>query len=386
MITDLNKTLILMHKNTPVAELCFVGNTPVRYGTVFSRQEIPTGTMGNNEVWQKRFLSEWYKSRAIPEVRPRLSEIEKKLGHSAAELFVQNAGISLTDCYWFSEPGTEICWEEVNFYQNGFDPVFAKIYGGAFFTEYGKSPDFTTDGVLEKYWIMPEDTPYLIKMDRKGKNILCANEEVFCRIAESVEVDTVRYTREILDPEQKVYGCICPSFIKDATEDMVTALQFKLEYRQEGLSEQRLLDFFADQMGFEKEIRQMMTLDCVLHNKDRHEKNFGLRYRDGEAVSFLPLYDNGCILGAFSAEYVLTSGALPRNTDADMQILPLKRSDILQEYGCELPLDYEKCLSIVRQVYERYEIPEILYELAERELTEGFAIYEEYLQTKSLGK
>lgn len=41
----------------------------------------------------------------------------------------------------------------------------------------------------------------------------------------------------------------------------------------------------------------MITLDCILHNTDRHEKNFGYLIDSNKNCSFVPLFDNGFCLG-----------------------------------------------------------------------------------------
>lgn len=374
------KTLILMHQNTPVAEVLFENKIPCKYLNIYEPEQLPIGTLGNNEVWQKRFLKEWYKSRAIPTSRPNILKIEEILGKNKAELFLLNSGISLTDTYWFKEKESEILWENINFYKNGFDPVFANYYLNQDINGIdSKTPDYTTDGVMEKCWLMIDEIPYLIKFDNKTNNILCANEVVFYKISEFLNITTTPYYIQNLNGK---LGCICPSFIKDDTLDAVNAMQFHFQNRN--LAGENLLNRFKSEFNFEKELSEMMTLDCIFYNKDRHEKNFGIIYKDNKPKEFIPLFDNGNILGASSAEYILQEKEHPILSDSDMMLVPWNRKQILENYGCEINIDKTYFNTTLQSVYEQFNIPEILYEYANKELNQGLEIYEEFLNTKEI--
>ncbi len=367
----------MMHKDTPVAKVRFENNVPVQYEDIYNESDIPIGTIGRLPIWQKKFLEEWVKSRAIPSARPGMLKLYNSLGTNSAELFIKNAGISLTDTYWF-KTDENIKWTDVNFHTNGFDQVLAEYYlDGNFSQKIKKSPDFTTDGCMEKFWIVSDGLPYLVKMDTQHKNILCANEVVFSEIATQMNVKTTRYYPSIVG---NTIGCICKSFVEDPNTDFVTAMQFKFNnYEHVG---PELYNYLIRDLGFEKEIREMLTLDCVLHNKDRHEKNFGVLYRDNQPVSFVPPYDNGGILGGTSAGYILEAQELPQLSDADMMIIPWKRQSILEKYGCDVPFDKNTMMAILQSTYEQFNIPEILYEYAKKELEYGLSIYAGYKKSE----
>ncbi len=380
MMINYGKILTMMHQDEPVAEVVFSGGVPIAYQKIYDSKMIPIGTIGQNDAAQKRFLGEWFRSRAIPSSRPGIAKIEEKLGTDRTKMFLLSSGISLTDTYWFRTKEEEnLLWSDINFYQNGFDPVFAYCYADLDLPVQLKSPDFTTDGMMEKFWTMPEEIPYLVKIDQKTENVLCANEVVFYQIVQTTGVDIVPYDIANI---AGIFGCICPDFIKSPTMDTVTALQHRLEDPRR--SSDLLLQYLADQLGYRKQIEEMMTLDCIFHNKDRHEKNFGILYRGGSPQSFIPLFDHGGILGGTSAEYVLKSGELPRQTDADLMIVPWGRSQILEQYGCELNIDEKRAKIILQSVYERFKVPEILHMLAERELEQGLQIYYDYLNKRTL--
>ena len=60
-------------------------------------------------------------------------------------------------------------------------------------TPLSPSPDYTTDGIMEKFWYSIEHTPYLAKMDSLQDNALLANEILYYKIASALGIKTTPY-------------------------------------------------------------------------------------------------------------------------------------------------------------------------------------------------
>ena len=133
-----------------------------------------------------------------------------------------------------------------------------------------------------------------------------------------------------------------------------------------------LIRFFIEKLNYEKEMKQMITLDCLFHNKDRHEKNFGIK-RTKNGLEFIAPFDNGYCLGADKQ-----IGA--KITDSDMKIFNYSRHEILNRYGIELQIDRTAILNVLQDTYELFNISEQRYEIAKEELEYGFNLI------KSAGK
>lgn len=354
-----------MHRDIPVAKLKMEDKIPIGYDEVFDKSELPMGTFHDNPTTAQILFIKWYESRSIPSTRPYIKELEEKLGKTRAELFIESAGVSITDGYWIKEDSNDIKWSDINYHDNGFDELMLQSKMKQFITGF-HSPDITTDGVMEKFWYQVHGLPFLAKLDTIKDGILMANEVLYSNIAASVGIKTTPYTHGTIG---ELNFCTCPSFITNADDDFILAMQVK--HQDMRLSGERLLQHFMHSLGFSKEIRQMMTLDCIFHNTDRHEKNFGYILHKDNSISFVPLYDNGYCLGANHNTFGLI-------TDADMKLLPDTRTKILDRYGYPLELEKAYALSELEKTYALFHIPEERYKKAKHELATGLNIYEEY--------
>lgn len=356
--------MILMHQNTPVAKIEMNEKIPVGYKEIIKPEELPLGTYHANQSTTRLLLLRWYESRSIPSARPSLKKIENMLGKNKAELFMLASGVSITDGYWFKDENDNVSWEMINYHDNGFDELLLQLNLNQLISGI-HSPDITTDGVMEKFWHQAHGIPYLAKIDTIHENVLSANEVVYSNIAALSDVNVTPYTYGRL---ANIEYCDCPCFIQNAKEDFILAVQVKHENMQ--LYGEKLLYHFM-KMGFEKEIQQMVTLDCIFHNTDRHEKNFGYIKKECNEYQFAPLYDNGCCLGINNDTSFIR--------DKDMKLLQNKRRDILEQFGLALNIDKRYSFSELERIYNLFSIPENLYEKAKKELNAGFDIYEQYL-------
>lgn len=350
--------MILMRRNIPVAKLHMDNGIPIRYEEIYSKEDLPLGTTSLYKQNETILLNKWYKSRVIPNLRVDLGRLCNVLGKEPAEMFYTSAGVSITDTYWFYEENSNVLWKDVNYHDNGFDPVFQSYYLNCIFKD-GKTPDFTTDGIMEKFWYISNDIPFLAKLDREYNNLLIANEVVYSKIASYHNINVTPYypgkTNDLL-------YCSCPCFVHDADHDFVTAMQVK--HSDFSLSGEKLINYFCNNLGFQNEVKQMITLDCILHNTDRHEKNFGYLIDSNKNCSFVPLFDNGFCLGAnrVASDYV------DKVNDFDMKILSGSRFDILSKYGVSIDFDESYALQVIKDAYEYYAVPEEQYEIAKAEI------------------
>ena len=360
---------LLKHKDVTAAVIRFEDGIPQKYETIYQEEEIPLGTHSEYAEVEKLLLRKWFESRTIPSGRPMTDHILEQWGKTASDLFFANAGISLTDTFWFvTQEEKDISWKDVNFHDNGFCPVFARWFletEERFEFQDQKTPDFTTDGIMDKFWFVSCGIPYLAKMDLKYHNVLCANELVYAQIAAETGCKTTPY---FFGKSTENFFCACPSFVRDSQTDYISAMQVK--HSGSRPAEEKLLSYFQKKLPFSKEIGQMVTLDCVLHNTDRHEKNFGF-LKQGTNIQFAPLYDNGFCLGAG-----LQNAAPGTVTDADMKLFPGKREEFLRYFGTPLSLDKTVCMEILSDVYQKYRIAEIYLKQAKLELETGFEIAE----------
>ena len=223
--------MIFMHKDKPIAEVS-VNSGRFSVYKLLSNQELPVGTMTQTRQLLELSLSNWYSSRAIPGLRQSLDRIERALGCSVFDALVRSMGVSLTDCYWFRPDGMEsLTWKDVNYHDNGFSEDLAAviIHGADDPVVDFRLPDLTTDGALQKGWVLLDGMPVLVKFGdfgdhAMGKNLLSANEVAAYRIAQEMQIDCVEYfPLKIGNTEAVVSGCPC--FITDPNSEFVSAIQ-----------------------------------------------------------------------------------------------------------------------------------------------------------------
>lgn len=348
----------LMHKNIPVAEIKLDANHIIGFEKIFYSEELPIGLQKISSMLLPILLNKWEKSRSVPLGRIQIDMISQKLGITPEEGFMLSHGVSLTDTYWIKEEKENLFWEDINYHQNGFVSVFGKIYSGESVIEKFPSPDYTTDGMMEKFWISNSGLPYLVKMDNQYHNLQTANEVVASQIGQilfSTEIVPYYLTR-IKDKK----GCICPCFITDADCDYIPANQLIHQYH---FSEIQMIQYF-DSLGLQREIRDMITLDVLLGNTDRHSLNYGLIYSE-DGIKMAPIFDSGSCLSLY------------RTTAKEIKFPNTVRNNISEDYLSKVELEESVLFHLLQSVYEDFDISEECFEKAKEELLTGIQILQE---------
>lgn len=351
--------MILMHKNTPVADVLVINGKIFSIKKILNEKHLPEGTLMQTSELLQRSLSNWQSVRAIPNERQNAEQIIKKIGCSLSEASLKNMGVSLTDCYWFKDNGN-LTWKDVNYHDNGFSHDFVKscLLNTSNFSF--NTPDFTTDGALEKYWLSIDGIPSLIKFGNlrniAQNNLLSANEIIASRVACLMGIDHVQYNPISVEKNGKLeIVSYCSSFITNSNTEFVSAIQLERAYAHGSSAE--LYNYFCS-IGQKRQIDSMILFDYIIGNTDRHEKNFGIiRNPDTlETVSFAPLFDSGSCLAFDGISDITKTDVKPFNRDANDQI---KRVSIIDK----IP-DEKYIKELIKEVYEQFNIPEPKYDLA----------------------
>lgn len=370
--------MLLMHKDNPVADVVVSGGRILGVNRILSPELIPVGTNAAFHQLQTAFLQRWNEDRAIPHDRQFREHIEASLGCTLPEAKFKSMGVSLTDCYWFKENDEAYKWSDVNFFQNTFSDSFSQIIlGDERPSEINYfSPDFTTDGLLAKAWIYADGVPTLVKFgnlgpNAAGANLLSANEVAASRVAAAMEISHVPYY-PVQIAETGIVACACPGFVQDDQTEFISAMQL---IREHHFSQGELFRFFRDNSSdssISGDIRKMIAFDHIIHNNDRHEKNFGL-LRDSDTLQYFrmaPLFDSGSSFG-WNNDRDLTKPFC----DTRQQQLAL-----LDSMPCIIPSPKD-IKDILREAYESFSIPERIYDAACRDVGDSFRMIAEVNRT-----
>ena len=292
----------LMNRTHEVAELVYDEKKLefTHIGNVSDPRRAPIGLADASGTIALADFNIWWRNRGIPRTRSGLARVLHEAGaHVPEELLYRNLGLSLSDQYWICPRGSGLAWEDVNFFGNDFEQVDAATAGfaGALSTLHAH-PDNTSDGNLEKKWVIRDG----VRMLRKAG--LRNSQEPFNEVVATAlfrrllaEGEYVRYS---LDEEEPGPACLCESFLSDE-EEYVPALYVMRALPQDNLTSD--FDHYlacCEALGAEGvrgELERMIVCDDIMANTDRHFRNFGI-VRNVETLECrpAPMFDTGTSL------------------------------------------------------------------------------------------
>ncbi len=272
-----------------------------------------------NDTIFRTNLSEWFKGRGIPSWRDKLDLLLHRLNITAPyELLDKAFGLSLSDQYWLKPEGSNISYDDINFFDNDFD--YAEFMEASLSNNSKtitkesslRTPNNTTDGMLKKAWIIDNGIRYLLKGGYKNETLQPFNEVLASEICKRLGFTHVEYT---LDTYKDMVVSKCPCFINKDTE-FVTCHQIINDMERHDSVEdyeeyiKKLEDNGIDDVR--EKVENMYILDFLIMNEDRHLNNFGI-IRDVNTLEWIdvaPIFDNGQSLNMeyFDNEEVHISG------------------------------------------------------------------------------
>lgn len=294
---------IIMNKNIPLVKITM---STAGYITevlqIYNPEAFPVGIFTDdfNKLADK--LNQWWRSRIIPASRDGLRYILHLYDvESSAVLSKRSLGLSLSDQYWLKPVGSELTWQNINFFTND----FSKELGEAFFQKESSrpainpfTPDASSNGWLKKKWVKINGVTYLAKAGSVPLLQQPYNEIAAANVAEALTIKHVPYELIIEDNRPL---CLCPNFITTETE--FVPAYFVKDSLTKSNNDSVYGHFLrcCEQLQIPDVavyLQQMLCLDYLIENSDRHYGNFGF-IRDVNSLKFLgpaPLFDNGTSL------------------------------------------------------------------------------------------
>ena len=295
---------VLMHKNTPVADLQLDTDTGVirSVGHVYNALHVPVGIPVKKGVIDRSALNTWWTGRAIPASRDRIRDALRELELASTQLLLDKClGLSLSDQYWICPTSSGVRWEEVNFFQNAFSDDVGNILLGRG-SSSGRvslmSPDNTSDGWLKKKWAILDERRCLMKGGSGATQQEPYNEVLASSVMERLGIPHVTYTLTV--QEDYPYS-VCEDFITPETELIPAWYIMQTVKRPNHVSVYQHYMDCCEALGIpgvREAVDRMIVLDYLIVNEDRHQNNFGV-VRNAETLEYLgaaPIYDSGTSL------------------------------------------------------------------------------------------
>ncbi|KAK8835499.1 hypothetical protein M9Y10_046120 [Tritrichomonas musculus] len=166
-----------------------------------------------------------------------------------------------------------------------------------------QTPNNTCNGVLPKTWKISGNRRILIKGGRKSffyQEPL--NEFIASMIMDRLSIPHVKYQLKYINVDgMKIPFSYCECFITPETE-LITEEQFMMNSKiPDQMSRYQYYIDCCKNVGItnaQLRVDQMIVVDYLIANSDRHSNNFGL-IRNADNLKFVdiaPLYDNGSSL------------------------------------------------------------------------------------------
>lgn len=271
------------------------------------------------EVTQDTIIS-FINSRIIPKNRAFVEDILRSYNLTLNDkkgVIDVSKGLSLTDDYWIIQD-ENLDFEKYNLFDNEFSDVLSLVA----FTGYSSkvkgllsSPELSTNGMLPKTWRRINNKVLLYKGSTNYLGLANTGMEPYSEYYAQQVADTLgyNYVKYSLDTWKGQLVSICPLF----TSKDISFVPIGLIVKSGGIKN---VFNYIKELGFEKDLSNLLLFDAITANQDRHFGNFGLlRENDtGKYISLAPIFDNG---------ESLLSKALPSDFENNDNFLELMNSN-----------------------------------------------------------
>lgn len=321
-------------------------------------------------------LYKWLKHRSIPSNRAFVRTFLSKCGlnlNRPLNIIKVSKGLSLNDCYWIVEEGFEGAFEEYNLYDNRLSRVLANIaftgYGSSVRSSFASSPEFTTNGMLPKCWRRIEGKIYLFKGGTSGASNVGMepySEYYAYQIAKEMNINSIPYNLS------KWKGELC-SYCELFTSKEYSFVPVGRIVKTGGIKAVRE---FYESLGdkYIKAFNDMIVLDALICNTDRHYGNFGFLVdnKSNRIVAPAPLFDHGNSLFNYIGKDDLES--YEKFSQYADTLLPQVYDDFLVEAKSVLTREHRdnlrKLLNFKFKKHSRYNLPNKRLKYIERKIQE----------------
>lgn len=251
-------------------------------------------------------LSSWIRHRTIPKNRAFVNSILAKSGlniNRPMNIVAVSKGLSLNDSYWVVEENNKDTFEKTNLYDNRLSAVLASIaftgYGSNIRSSLISSPEFTTNGMLQKCWRRIGGKIMLYKGGTSG--FANTGKEPYSEyyayeVAKCLGFDAIEYNIS------KWKGLLCSTCELFTSKDVSYVPVGKIVTKG-GIEAVRN---YIENLGenYINKFNDMLVLDAIIYNTDRHFGNFGflINSNTNEIIDFAPLFDHGNSLFNYAGE------------------------------------------------------------------------------------
>lgn len=319
-------------------------------------------------------LYKWLKHRTIPSNRAYVRNFLSKCGLSLnrpMNIIKVSKGLSLNDCYWIVEEGFDGSFDDYNLYDRPLSRILARIaftgYGSSVRSSLASSPEFTTNGMLPKCWRRISGKIYLYKGGTSGASntgMEPYSEYYAAQIARAMGINAISYNLS------NWKGELC-SYCELFTSKDYSFVPVGRIVKTGGMKAVR--EYYKS-LGdeFIKALDDMIVLDALICNTDRHYGNFGFLVdnKTNKIFAPAPLFDHGNSLFNFAARDDMDSYEHFENYAETL--LPCVYDDFIGEAKAVLTKEHRdglrSLLNFKFKKHPRYNLPNERLRLIEKQI------------------
>lgn len=290
---------ILYSKDEPLLEFDIKGSLVEGVNIIGKVALLPEILKSGREA----ALQHWLSTRGIDTTRTNarvlLKELHVKSDRVTAVIF--NKGLNMTDCYWIkdTEKNNDESFQELSLYRKeNIRTISAlSLSGRAVRVPTVTNHEITSIGSFNKAWIKEEDEWWLYK---KG-NIYNNYAELFTyEIGKLLGINMAEYKFEAHNEIQEEKPLIASHNFTNEEIMLEHYDSFRYRFDDVELEDDEVILQNFESIGLGKAYRDMIMLDALVSNVDRHEYNFGVlkSTATGEVLGFAPYFDHNLALNA----------------------------------------------------------------------------------------
>ena len=296
-----------MNKNTSVALIEYNTdyNLIEKVYEIYNINYAPLSVFNASKDKSKNLAKEinnWFRNRGIPSWRKDLERLLQRLDVLTTEELLNKAyALSLSDQYWIKEQKSSVKWKDINFFENDFQ---YKGYLQASLSNSSEekvsqmelmSPNNTTDGMLQKGWIIENQKRILVKGTYQASREEPINEWLASEICSRLGFEHCKYEIDVVNDN---LVSKCEDFINE-DEEIISA--YDIYFSEKKANDINDYEHYIKVLEknnvpeARKNVENMFILDYLIMNIDRHLKNFGV-IRNVNTLkwkSVTPIFDNG---------------------------------------------------------------------------------------------
>lgn len=271
---DIGCNFIMMNKDREIA-IIHVENDHIKIVEELNKDYVYNMKLVLNDI------NSWLNSRIKFKHRSNLIKLHRQMGVDTLErLIAVSKGVSINDTIWFKGINENITWRDVNPYKNEVNQSVSKVaLNGCEVRENLNtcSVDHSIGGSFEKTCRKIDDRLFILKHNGEKFNSVTGNtaesEVIYTKVCEQLKLDKDDFTEYRLltglDGVNNTEYSICQVF----TNESIGYIEFgETVYKDLDLDE--IIQLF-DKSKHSKRFRNILIVDAITFNVDRHRGNFG---------------------------------------------------------------------------------------------------------------